>query len=418
MTKKVKDLDIWFYPHQLSVFGSGHRNVVYVKGRRAGGTVGAVNRLIQIAHDRDKPGSRHLWVDTVHRNMERYVRRLFEPRLSGTKYKWRSSTGTLHFQGGAYCDFGSAQKPESLAGFGYDYIWLNEAGIILRDERIYYEFLQPMMLEARDAQFFVIGSPKGGGLFKLMFEWGQDAGNDLWTSFRHPSAINPMLNPQELEYMKDHMPERTYRQEILAEFVEGEGAVFRGVERMARAEPEQEARPGAPYVMGVDLARYRDYTVVWVGRADTCAGVYCDRFRRIPWPGQVERIAAISRRFGFAPIYVDATGVGDPIAEDLKFGGLPVEAVVLTASRKQRLIDSLALAIEQERLAIIPHEQTLRELTAYEHSVLPSGHSRTAAPPGGHDDCVIALALCHWGMSARGSEFILGSNLVTSESDW
>ena len=82
------------------------------------------------------------------------------------------------------------------------------------------------------------------------------------------------------------------------------------------------------------------------------------------------------------------------------------------------LIDSLVLAIEHQRLTIVPHEPTVRELEAYEHTVLPSGLSRTSAPPGGHDDCVIALALCHWGMSARSSEFILGSRLVASESDW
>ncbi|MCZ6843437.1 MAG: hypothetical protein O7G32_11480 [SAR324 cluster bacterium] len=378
----------------MEVFDATARNVVYVKGRRAGGTVGAVMRLIEIAHEEEI--SRHLWVDTVHRNIERYVDRYFKPRLKGTKYKWSRQKKMLRFQSGSYCDFGSAQRPSSLEGFGYDYIWLNEAGIILRDQSIYYETLLPMLLESKNAQIFVIGSPKGPGLFKQMFDWGQDDQMEDWVSFRHPSSVNPLLSEKELEYQREHMPEREYRQEILAEFVEGGGAVFRGMEHIVRATAEEQARSGAVYVMGVDLARYRDYTVVWVGRADLCAGVYCDRFHKLPWPSQVERIAAISRRFGGAPIYVDATGVGDPIAEDLKLGGLPVVPVVFTAATKQRLIDSLALAIEHQRLTIFAHEPTLRELSAYEHSVLPSGHSRTSAPPGGHDDCVIALALCHW----------------------
>jgi hypothetical protein len=409
-------LKVSFLPHQPPVFDCPAPNVVYVKGRRAGGTFGAVNRLIEIAHQR--PGSRHLWVDTVHRNIDRYLRRYFLPRLKGTGHCWNAGRKELRFQSGALCDFGSAQRPQNIEGFAYDFIWLNEAGIILRDEKLYHHTLLPMLAEADSPKFFAIGTPKGPGLFKRMFEWGQDPENEAWRSFRHASARNPLLNRETLEWQRTQMPERAYRQEIEAEFVEGQGTVFREVERIARARPESQAEPGVPYVLGVDLARYRDYTVIWVGRADVGAGVSCERFNNIPWRSQAERIAGISRRFGDAPLFVDSTGVGDPVAEDLQTGGLPVHPVVLSAPKKRILIDSLALAIEQERLTIIPHEQTVRELLAYEHTLLPSGHSRTAAPPGGHDDCVIALALCHWGMSGGESEFILGSNLVTCDPDW
>ena len=75
----------------------------------------------------------------------------------------------------------------------------------------------------------------------------------------------------------------------------------------------------------------------------------------------------------------------------------------------------LAVAIEQQRLSIYPHEPTLHELTAYEQFPLESGRTRTSAPAGEHDDCVIALALCHWGMTAWGGDFILGSPTVSSE---
>ncbi len=171
-------------------------------------------------------------------------------------------------------------------------------------------------------------------------------------------------------------------------------------------------------MLGVDLARYRDYTVIWVGRADRQSGVHCERLHRVSWQGQVAAIAALSRRFGDAPVFADATGVGDAVVEQMRLAGLPVEPVVLTAARKRALIDRLALAIEQGRLTIVPHAETLRELAAYEHTLLPSGQARTAAPPGGHDDCVIALALCLWGMSGAENQFITGSRMVTSEPDW
>lgn len=412
MKRKIK---VTFLPHQPPVFDSTARNVVYVKGRRAGATMGAAHRLIEIAHR--QANSRHLWLDTALRNIERYVQRYFLPRLAGTDYRWNSHLRVLRFASGAWCDFASLGQGERLEGFAYDYFWLNEAGTILRDERLYYHTLLPMALES-PAQWFIFGAPKGGGLFQRMFEWGQPGGREGWRSFRHASSANPLLNAEALAGLRQGMPERTYRQEILAEFLPGEGAVFRGLDRIARAPPEQKAAPAATYVLGVDLARYHDFTVIWVGRVDACAGVFCDRLKGVPWRSQVARIGEISRRFGGATIFADATGVGDAVVEQLRLSGLPVEPVVLTAPRKRMLIDRLALAIEQEHLAIVPHEQTLKELAAFEHTVLPSGGSRTAAPPGGHDDCVIALALCHWGMAGAGSEFILGPRLLTSEPDW
>lgn len=389
--------------------------MVYVKGRRAGGTHGAVNKLLQIAHE--QPGSRHLWVDTIQRNIERYLRRYFLRGLRGTRYHWNKQRLTLTFEGGAYCDFGSASKPENLEGFAYDYIWINEAGTLLKDEALYYFTLLPMQMESPNAQVFIIGAPKGPGLFQRMFDWGQDEMRPEWASFRHASHQNHLLPRSALEEMRATMPDRVYRQEVLAEFVEGEGSVFRNVSAIVRPGKEPPVLPDVPYVLGVDLARHTDFTVIWAGRADTRHGVACDRFRRIPWDRQVARIADMARKYHDAPVYADATGMGDPVVEDLAREGLHVQGIHFSKERKRRLIDNLAIGIERERLTIIPHDQTVRELHAYEYRQLPSGHQRSEGGGGQHDDCVIALALCYWGMSAREPGFILGSKMVTSELD-
>ena len=285
---------------------------------------------------------------------------------------------------------------------------------MLRTEDLYSHTLLPMVAENENAQMFLIGTPKGPGLFQSMYQWGQDETKPEWVSFRHPSGINKHVSPKVLEAMKETMTETAYRQEILAEFVDSENRVFRDVEGIATAIAEPEPLPGVPYVLGVDLARYEDYTVIWVGRTDTLAGVACERFRRIPWDEQIARIGEWSECYGLAPAYVDATGVGDAVCEAMLLKGVPVQRVNLGGGRKQRLIDHLTLGIEQGHLSIIPHPQTMRELRAYEQQVLPSGHVRTGGR-GEHDDCVIALALCYWGMATRDSGFILGSRLVTRE---
>jgi hypothetical protein len=135
--------------------------------------------------------------------------------------------------------------------------------------------------------------------------------------------VNPLLNPALLASMREELPERVYRQEVLAEFVDDATQVFRNLEQAQRAALGREPRPDPRYVMGVDLARHRDFTAVWVGRADLQAAVYCDRFSGIAWQQQVARIREISRRYHNALAHVDATGVGDAVCEQRGISPLP-----------------------------------------------------------------------------------------------
>jgi hypothetical protein len=418
----LANLEERYLDHQLEVFRGDEndprtaKHVVYVKGRRAGGTYGAALRLTELAHD--GPPTRHLWVDLTRRHIARYVRRYFARLLRGTRWHWDATASTLRFASGSVCDFGSATRPELLEGFGYQYLWINEAGHLLRDEALYFETLLPMVMESPRAQVFLVGTPKGRGLFERMYEWGQDPALAAdWRSFRHASHVNERVDKAWLERMQREMPERVYQQEILARFVDNAGTVFRDVEARADATPEAAPESGAPYVLGVDLARYEDYTVAWVGRSDTSRAVACERWQDLPWPLQVARLTALSRRYGGAPLYVDATGQGDPICAALEGEGLAVYPLVFTTAVKRRLVEHLGIALEQGTLHFVPHEQTLRELRAYRYELTAAGNVRTRGYRE-HDDCVMALALCCWGMASRsGRDFILGAPMRSRELD-
>ncbi len=56
-------------------------------------------------------------------------------------------------------------------------------------------------------------------------------------------------------------------------------------------------------------------------------------------------------------------------------------------------IEALGLALERLDVQIIPDPVLLAELQAYEAERLPSGMLRYGAPPGMHDDTVMALAM-------------------------
>lgn len=414
------NLDLRYLDHQRPVFECKARNVVFVKGRRAGGTEGAFRYVLgRMVNEKNL---RVLWVDTTHKNISKYVKRYVLPKFRGVPrtrdgndvWKWNANDKVFSMDGltGSYMDFGSADRPENLEGHAYDVIVLNEAGIILWDRDLYEHTLSPMGIEGKGAKWLFVGAPKGGNLFKTFKEWGLDPNEKDWAYFCATSYDNPVVNHELIEAAREKLPDAVFRQEYLGEFVD-ELNFFRNLGSLGGAKEEERAETGIPYLIGLDIARTRDYTVVWVGRPDFRIGVYCERFTGIPWPEQVRRIKAISDRFGHAHCLADATSLGGKIGVDqLSAAGVPCGEYIFSQRSKEELLSALAVDIEQQRLDIIPHEQTMVELRSFQQAPTASGHLQLSAPPGMHDDCVIGLALMNW-QFARGEPLTLGSSIIT-----
>jgi len=385
-------LPLYYHPAQKRIFfDSQAKKRVVVKGRRFGLTKGVTNRAIEYLLDGVGPG---LWVDTVNANIDRYVERYFEPvlrHLPPSAWKWRQQKKELTV-GGRKLDMRSADRPELIEGFAYKFIILNEAGIILRDEYLWHNTIQPMMLDF-NPDVYVGGTPKGKGLFHRLAVMAQE--REGWEYFHFTSFDNPFLSRKELDEMVAEIPPSIQRQEIYAEFLDDCSTVFRGVRRAVGAAPEP-PKPGAAYIAGLDLARLQDFT--WLIILDSRGRqIYSDRFNEVDWTIQKLRIAEPIRWYN-ARLLVDSTGVGDPIFEDLKRAGLNTEGFKLTAESKKQLIQALMMSLEQERIKIFDDPVLINELEIFEYEITPSGGIRYSAPPGYHDDGVIALALANWAL--------------------
>jgi hypothetical protein len=149
--------------------------------------------------------------------------------------------------------------------------------------------------------------------------------------------------------------------------------------------------------MGVDLARLRDYSVITVEDRATHHVVYFERFNQISWEAQYARIADVARRYK-AQVWMDSTGIGDPIVDTIRRAGIKVEPFKIGGSAiKQQLIDKLRVNIENQRITFPLIPVLKRELESYEYNVSENGVVRFSAPSGEHDDAVISLALANWG---------------------
>jgi hypothetical protein len=145
--------------------------------------------------------------------------------------------------------------------------------------------------------------------------------------------------------------------------------------------------------MGVDFGRHHDFTALVVIDATTRRMVALERFTAVSWKVQRARIAALARQWGVSGVLAELNAMGSPNVEALRAEGVPIEGFTTTAQSKPPLIEALVVALENGDLQLLPDEVLLSELEAYTSETTPSGHIRYSAPPGQHDDTVMALAL-------------------------
>jgi hypothetical protein len=390
-------LPIKNFPAQQTIFDCPARFAIVSKGRRFGLTRGAANNFIKKALKNEF--KRGLWVDTVNANIERYVERYFLPALTKLPegmYNWRKQQKILEIKD-AYIDFRSVDNPENIEGFEYDEWFLNEAGIILKDEYLYNNAIKPM-LWTEHTHGVIGGTPKGKGLFEQLYQRGLDPGQLNYKSFHFTSFENPYI-PHKIimQDMKD-MPERVVKQEIYAEFLEDTGVVFRGVREICSLMPEEQ-KENHLYVIGCDLAKVQDFTVLTVYDRKNNHQVYQMRFNQLEWPFQKRKIQDLSKKFNNALVIIDSTGLGEPIYEDLVRSGVPCTPIHFTNEMKKQLIEKLSSWIEMKNIKMLNLEETVQEFNSftYEYSE-KTGRVIYGAPQGFFDDIVMSHSLAIWGL--------------------
>jgi hypothetical protein len=322
----------------------------------------------------------------------------------------------LHSGGILECWSLQGTSAETVRGRKYHLAVIDEAAIV-SDARIWQAAIRPLLTDYQGSALFC-STPRGRNWFWNLFVQGQDISFANWMSWQLPTKANPYLKDEEIADAKHGLPERVFKQEYLAQFLEDGGAVFRNLDRVCVAKQELEPESGNNYVFGVDWGKSNDFTCISVFDCTRNQQVYLDRFNQISWEIQRNRLISLYERFKPTLIWAEANSVGEPNIEALQAEGLPVRSFYTTGKTKAPLIEELVLAIEQEKIALLSDAILINEMQIYEMSRLANGGWRYSAPPGGHDDTVIATALSWHGAYKSGPlriDFIENGDAVARE---
>src|SRR3990167_7426365 len=375
------------HPGQAEVHNHPARFKVLAAGRRWGKTRLGVNECLSVA----ARGGRAWWVAPTYKMSEGGWRPL---QRIGTKINAEVRKAERHIilPNRGEITVRSADNPDSLRGEGLDFVVLDEVAYMT--EQTWTEVLRAALSDRQGKGLF-ISTPKRRNWFFQYWLRGQDAGEE-WQSWRFPTSANPYISPDEIEAARLGLPEDVFNQEYLAEFLEGEGHVFRNIRACMGAPLDTDPGQHEKHVIvgGLDWAKHLDFTTISFGCKTCKREVARDRFNKIDYVYQRQRIKAMCEKWRPTAIKVELNAMGEPNFENLAREDLPVIGFTMTAVTKPPLIENLGYVFERGEWQFQSDPIWTGELEAYERTVnRVTGRSTYSAPEGLHDDTVVARAL-------------------------
>lgn len=155
------------------------------------------------------------------------------------------------------------------------------------------------------------------------------------------------------------------------------------------------------HLIGVDLGKKRDYTVIAVLRKfeDLWKLVFLKRFKLgTAYASVIGYLKVLCDKLpDVGKIVVDQTGA-EYFVEDLaKVVSVEVEGVMLSLPKKEEVMGNLKKMMQEGRLKIPYDEDLIAELNVERYELTKAGKIQFSHPEGTHDDRLWALGLAAYG---------------------
>ena len=404
-------LDLQLHPNQQIIYDDPHRFKVIAAGRQFGKTRLVTRAAGGIAlTKKDSIGMVVApYAKQAYKDWREILRFIPQQYLEDKSAKWM----TFSLKNKSEIMMGSAENIDGLRGYTLDWAIVDEAAYC--DQEVW-EVLEPALGKQKGQGFF-ISTPNGKGWFWDLYN---RMGNDSqFQSFHFTTYDNPTFPVSEIERMKANMPELMFRQEVMAEFLEG-GIVFPHLKELMTSSP-REPVPGHNYVTGADIASTNDFTVIRTFDASDNHEVNFVRLTNRDWSFIRGTIYAVCKRYNNAWLFIDKTGVGAPVVEDLekmdcqypgavKQGRLRVVPIVFSSVSKPQLYSNYIMMQENHMIHFLPEPVMEKEHQDFTmtRGQGTTGYMKYGAPKGRHDDTVTAGALAGWGLNEYGTVSMVG----------
>lgn len=389
---KVKD------KYALEYLGSKKRFAILVWHRRAKKSRSALNKQIMKVIARKEAGVCYYVLPTYRQAKQVIWDALINDHIPKEIIeKKNDSELAIYYKNGVIQRFIGAEDYDKHRGTNPFDVVFDEFSE--QPEEIWTAIFQPVLMENGGTATFVF-TPKGKNHSWKLLQMAKT--NPLWFWSVKSVKDTQVFTEKDLEEIRRNTPQALYLQEYEVEFLDGASQFFKRIRQ--NTYPKDVVLPDfGDFQIGVDLAKYNDWTVLTPFSLNSFIAYPQERFNQVDWNLQKAKIEAMARRFNNALVWADSTGIGDPVVEDLKARGLNIggeegKGFKFTEVSRQNLLNNLAILLEQDKIKIADDEGLISELESFQYSLGDTGKIKVRAPEGLHDDRVMSLALSVWGV--------------------
>ena len=341
--------------YQQAILDCEERFTITAASTKTGKTASHIIWLFEQAL-KCKDGQSVWWVAPVYQQAEIAFRRMKTQVTDVNFFQSNETKLLLTLPTGSRIEFKSGEKPDNLYGDDVYAAVIDEASR-MREESWY---AMRSTLTATQGKCKLIGNVKGKkNWFYKLGERARSGENDYryFKITAYDAVKEGILKLEEVEQAKRDLPENVFNELYLAEPADDKTNPF-GIDNIRRC--YRPVSRGTVVAWGIDLAKYSDYTVI-VGLDANNQCAYVDRFQA-DWGITQDRII---RLIGNNPAFIDSTGVGDPIVEQIQRVCQRVKGFKFTSQSKQQLIEGLVLSVQQNSV-FFPEEPIGSEMENFE----------------------------------------------------
>ena len=310
----------------------------------------------------------------------------------------------IRFINGSQISFKSAEQKDALRGYTADFLVVDEAAYVPDD---IWHIVLPWT-DAKKAPVLLTSTPwiKQGFFFQY-YSYGREKLHNVetidWADPEWKESIEQILPPERLEEYRQILPKNVFETDYLGHFLDDDGTVFTHIKECLKY---TEMTSGDKYYIGIDWSNQteNDDTVISIFNQKG-EQVFIEYFNKLSPLRQIDRICKelepISKQI--VAITCETNSIGTPYTDLLKEKSQVLKGKVrefnTSNTSKNAAVLNFQTALEGGLAKLLPDEKQKAQFGYFTANYNTTTRNVSyAAPPGLHDDTVMATLLAWDGL--------------------